>query len=143
MSKMNVWYQLGNRQASKVTLNATADLDDLKGAIKKVWGERIHCAAPELEVYPAGTTVPTTDTDQPFPSWKSVSETESSGEAPLIVLPQPDGESVRCSSCVFLYSKFLSENVAHLPTHTFPSTPMQSAGLGRRYLAIMTGKQRP
>jgi hypothetical protein len=49
-----------------VTLNATADLDDLKGAIKKVWGKRIHCAAPELEVYPAGTTVPIPDDVSPF-----------------------------------------------------------------------------
>jgi hypothetical protein len=26
-----------------------------------MWGERIHCAAPELDVYPAGTTVPVPD----------------------------------------------------------------------------------
>jgi hypothetical protein len=100
---MKVWYQLylQDEAAGAVAMLELKEDDcivNVRIEVKQRWGERIHCAAPELEVYPAGATVPTTDTDQPFPYWKPVSETTSSGDAPLIVLPQQDGESVRCSS---------------------------------------------
>ena len=55
--KARVWHKLLDAVDS-VWLDAGANIDDLKEAVKAKWGDDLHCSAPELGVYPPGTPVP-------------------------------------------------------------------------------------
>ena len=47
---MKVWYSL-NDVVDFVEIASDANIAELRDAIKAKWGDRLHCAAPELVVY--------------------------------------------------------------------------------------------
>ena len=81
---MKVWYKLDNYQASSLMFE-DANVEDLKQAIKTVWGDQLHCPYPLLKVYAADTLVPIEpetdflDPGDPIP-------TDTSSRRPLIVI---------------------------------------------------------
>ena len=105
---VTVWYKLGDKSPSRVTLEDNAIIDDLKDAIKTKWGDRLPCAPPELKVFAAGTVVPITDDAKPLKEDRKVSDfLDSNGTTAdnsfIVVAPEPppqqqqDGESACCS----------------------------------------------
>ena len=83
---MDVWYKLDDHQARRVKiLTEDSIVEDLKDAIEKEWGDRLHAAPAELKVYAADTLVhiePETDCldpGDPIP-------TDTSSRRPLIII---------------------------------------------------------
>ena len=87
MSKAYVWYKLDGASPSRVEVQDGAIVDDLKRAIKTVWGDNLPCASPQLKVFAAGAD-PNSSTSElqaydPIP-------VNTTGPNPLVVVtPQP------------------------------------------------------
>lgn len=81
---MKVWYKLDDNAPSRVAVEDDAIVDDLKKAIKKKWGDRLPCAAPELVVYAAGTAV--REGTEPIRADKKLPIFPTSYDAPLMVI---------------------------------------------------------
>jgi len=78
MSLVRVWYQLDG-QVSSVKIPADDCVDDLKKAIKEVWGTMIPCAFPEINVFVSMGAAEHLPEDSPIP-------TETTAENALIVV---------------------------------------------------------
>lgn len=79
---IKVWYKVDDASPSKVKVEDDADVDDLKEAIKKKWGDRLPWAVDELKVFTAdGTSELQPDASVP---------TDTTCPKPLVVVtPQP------------------------------------------------------
>ena len=101
---VEVWYKLGNKNASKVKLTGDADVDDLKEAVcKKNPVTLSHVENPsDLDVFAAGTAVPVPEGTESIDPGRKATEFNTTSTNPLIVVapeppPQQDGEWSCCS----------------------------------------------
>ena len=84
---IKVWYKLDDASSSKVQVEDGADVDDLKEAVKKKWGDRLPWAVDELKVFHAGGTSEL-QPDAPVP-------TDTTCPEPLVVVtPNPASSRV-------------------------------------------------
>ena len=110
---LEVWFKLNDNDVDAVDLHNGTNVRKFRDKVKKKWANAINCAPSQLKVFaPHGSEYPLR-ANSPVPP--------SAFKDPLIVVTPPSpppaqqhSESVRCSPCVFLYSKFLLENVARL-----------------------------
>ena len=101
---MDVWYKLDDHQARRVKiLTEDSIVENLKDAIEKEWGDRLHAAPAELKVYAPSKG---TDIEKSLASNKKVSECRASSyDEPFIVKAppkqpqQPNGKLQCCRCC--------------------------------------------
>jgi len=104
---MKVWYKLDDHQASSLMFE-DANVEDLKQAIKTVWGDRLNCPYPLLKVYAADTLLPIQpDTDFLDPC--DPIQTDTSSRRPLIVIasvqePSSQQQNGKFRCCRWLFS---------------------------------------
>jgi len=101
---MEVWYKLDDHEARRVK-NLTEDsiVEDLKDAIEKEWGDRLHAAPAELKVFAADANP---SKDKHLPGDRKVSGCKASSyDEPFIVKTppkqpqQPNGKLCCCRCC--------------------------------------------
>jgi hypothetical protein len=115
---MEVWYKLDDHEARRVK-NLTEDsiVEDLKDAIEKEWGDRLHAAPAELKVYAPSKG---TNIEKSLASNKKVFECRASSyDEPFIVKappkqPQQPNGKFRCcrwliSHCCILVCRWNTE----------------------------------
>ena len=81
---MKVWYKLDDHQSSSLMFE-DANVEDLKQAIKTVWGDQLHCPYPLRKVYPADTLLPV-QPDTNFLNPGDPIQTVTSSRRPLSVI---------------------------------------------------------
>ena len=96
-SSVEVWYKLGDRQADFVDIVAGGIVARLKLAIKVKMGDYLLAAAPDLLVYPPGTSPDEVGSTEPLDPGDSVPIGTTSKMPFLVVAPperlqQSDGE---------------------------------------------------
>jgi hypothetical protein len=88
-NEVRIWYELHGRPAS-VIIASNAVVDDLRRVIKAEWGDRLQCAAAELDIFQPGTTSFESRNNILDPGDIVPNDTSSNaenGKGPLIVVP--------------------------------------------------------
>ena len=102
---VTVWYKLGDKSPSRVTLEDDAIIDDLKEIIREANPKLSNVGRSDLKVYKAGTAVPVPEGTESIDPGRNATEFNTTSTNPLIVVapeppPQQDGEWTYCSRIV-------------------------------------------